>query len=108
MGDWVLCTLAGWSWLVGHLGQGVPALAEPSRLIGRQQLGRVILTVGLLRLDALVDGRLHHVAGRRGGGLAEDGGGRQRVHQTAVHLDGRDVQGSEGEETRRSVDLVHR
>lgn len=92
MGAWGPCTLAGGSWLVGHLGQGVPPLAEPSRLIGRQQLGRVILAVGLLRLDALVDGRLHHVAGRRGGGLAEHRGGRQRVHQAAVHLDGRHVQ----------------
>lgn len=84
-----LRTLAGGTRLVGHLGQGVPPLTEPSRLIGRQQVGRVVLAVGLLRLDALVDGRLHHVAGRRGGGLAQDGGRRQGVHQTAVHLDGR-------------------
>ena len=80
-------TLAGSPRLVGDLRERVPPLAEASRLIGREQVGGVVLGVGLLRLDALVDGRLHHVARRRGGGLAEDGRGGQRLQKAAVHLE---------------------
>lgn len=49
--------------LVSDLGQGVSALAEAGRLEGGEEVGGVVLGVGLLRLYALVDGRLHHVTG---------------------------------------------
>ena len=80
-------TLAGRPRLVGDLGERVPPLAKASRLIGGEQVGGVVLSVGLLRLDALVDRSLHHVARRRGGGLAEDNRGGQGLQQAAVHLE---------------------
>lgn len=79
-------TLVWGARLIGDFRQGVPSLSKSSWLIGWEQVGRIILCVGLLSLNTLVDRCLHHVARRRGRGLAEDSGGRKGVQQAAVHL----------------------
>lgn len=48
-------TLIRRTWLVGHLREGVPSLAKPCCLISRQQMGWVLLSIGLFGLDALIN-----------------------------------------------------
>lgn len=48
-------TLVRRTWLVGHLREGVSPLAETSCLIGRKEVGRVILCVWLLSFNALIN-----------------------------------------------------